>query len=42
MLREPHRECAGASQREEYVVGPGANAEQADALGNQRPRLCVR
>ena len=42
MLREPHRERAGAAQRQEDVVGPGADAKQADALGEQRPRLRVR
>jgi hypothetical protein len=28
MLRQPHRERAQAAQRQEHVVGPGADAEQ--------------
>ena len=42
MLREPDRQRARAAQRQEYVIRAGANAEQADALGEQRPRVRVR
>ena len=38
MLRQPHREGAQAAQRQEHVVGTGADAEQFDGVGDQRPR----
>ncbi len=37
MMRKPHRQRAQATQRQKDVIGPGADPEQPDALGNERP-----
>ena len=42
MLVEPHGESAHAAERQEYIVRPGADAEQSDVLGNRRPGLGIR
>ena len=41
VLRQPHRERAQAAQRQKHVVGSGADAEQPDRFGDQRPGLGV-
>ena len=41
MLRQPHRQRPRAAQREVDVVGPGADAEQADGFLHHRPGLRI-
>ncbi len=41
MLREAHRKRAQPTQCQKHVVRSGADAEQLDAVADERPRLCI-
>ena len=41
MLRQPHRQRAQTADRQEHVIRSGANAEQLDRVGHQRPGLGI-